>query len=179
MTKTTPKAAGKSKKINPWVFLLVLGLIGLGIFLVYKYRFVIAGWFSASNSTDGPSDRKTQELIHAALNNTGGINNPTPPNVTPKKPPYWPLKKGSKNDHVRWVQIMVNKIPNTGGRLVEDGNWGAKTDAKVLAASSFFGLKGLRIEQNDFFKMMCKTWPDSSSCKRIEKDWIETIISGE
>ncbi|KYP13032.1 MAG: hypothetical protein A1D16_04830 [Flavihumibacter sp. CACIAM 22H1] len=159
--------------------MLVLGLIGLGIFLVYKYRFVIAGWFSASNSTDGPSDRKTQELIHAALNNTGGINNPTPPNVTPKKPPYWPLKKGSKNDHVRWVQIMVNKIPNTGGRLVEDGNWGAKTDAKVLAASSFFGLKGLRIEQNDFFKMMCKTWPDSSSCKRIEKDWIETIISGE
>jgi hypothetical protein len=156
------KSQGKAKGLKLLIFLIVLGVFA---WLIWKYRLLIMGWFSGGSSTDGPSTTQVTTIIQSGGNggSSGGGSN--------TQAGYWPLKRGSKNEHVRWVQIMLNKIPNTGSKLIEDGNWGPKTETKFNAAKNLFGYTVSEISYINYLRMFCYTWPDSDGCKQFKQQY--------
>lgn len=167
-------------RLKPLLWLFLMAVVGVAGYFVWKYRFLIKGFFSGGNASTGPTETGTENLINDAVNKPGGLNPASEigSNVVGN---YWPLKKGAKNENVRWVQIIINKIPNTGAKITEDGNWGPKTEAKVKAAGPHFGLTKTEISAKDFLKMFCQTWPGSSSCKKIQQelpDLYNQVVNG-
>ncbi len=157
MATAQNKSKGKGLKL-----LLLLVVLGGLAFLIWKYRLLIKGWFSGGNSTNGPDATQVTTIIQSGRSSGNG---------TSSQSSYWPLKRGSKNEHVRWVQVMLNKIPNTGTKLIEDGNWGSKTESKFNAAKSLFGYTVNEISHLDYLKMFCYTWPNSEGCKQIKAQY--------
>jgi|GEM_PF-5903169 len=165
MATTIAKLPASNTRLKPLKLLVIAAVLGGLIYLVWKYRFVIKGWFSGGNAETGPTENEVDKIVQqvSAGGNTG--------NVPQHTVAYWPLKKGAKNDHVRWVQIMMNKVPGSGARISEDGDWGNATEEKVKTAGYYFGLAKTQISQTEYLKMFCKTWPSSASCARFKKEY--------
>jgi peptidoglycan hydrolase-like protein with peptidoglycan-binding domain len=91
----------------------------LGVYLVYKAFFLPK---SGNNKTDAPpSDVVNEKLVSTP--NTANAKN------------YFPLSKGSINDKVKTLQIILNSA-GANPQLVVDGNFGAKTLAALKSIAN-------------------------------------------
>jgi hypothetical protein len=102
--------------------LLIGVLVGVpilvGFYLVYKAFFLPK---AGNNKTDLPPSDKINETLNA-------------PN-TPNTKSYFPLSKGSINDKVKTLQVILNSA-GANPQLVVDGNFGSKTLAALQKISN-------------------------------------------
>lgn len=165
--------ATKKKKISFLKVILILGLLGGLGYLAYWF-FVIRRRGSA------PSEAITEKIIFQTTNENKPNQNPGSGSQKPPGNDEFPLKEGSRGELVKYAQIMLNKVPNTGGRISEDGNWGPKTQSKFVAAVPFFfgiGQKRTELSKIEYMKMYCRTWPNSGGCAKFKAQYPQIVFT--
>lgn len=109
-------------------------IIVAAILLVLFFAVVLKKRKEAQEAAANGSDDNTKTIY----TNTGGGGTPAPtPAPTVARDDSWPLKKGSKGERVKLLQVYL-------GGLTPDGDFGAKTEAAVKVA---FGKS--TVEKND------------------------------
>jgi hypothetical protein len=117
----------KDKNVNTGIYIAIAALLAFALYKGYKW------WKAKKDDTPTGTPKTIADSSPAAINNTKSTaTSSTGKKVTIDNDTV--LKKGMKGDRVQWLQDYYNKWvqPSRGGtKLVDDGNFGAKTEEAV------------------------------------------------